>query len=184
MEPTFTKQDASLVSVNEFLKLQNESDQLYEFDRGQVLPIESMKNTERYMVSNLLRKWQKTKFYKEGAELIPETDCWLSDDQMRRPDLAYFTRIQIEASAKGENPVPAFVIEIISKNDEINQVELKTKEYLEAGVQLVWHVFPALTMVRVFKNIRTSHSFFEEDVLDAAPVLPTFKLEVGDIFKL
>ncbi len=184
MESAYINHDTSFISVGEFLRLQKESDQTYEYDKGQIMPIASMKNTERYVVSNLQRKFQKTKAFEEGAELIPETDCWLSDEQMRRPDLAYFTRDQIEASAKGEDPIPAFVIEIISKNDEINQVELKTKEYLEAGVQLVWYVFPALKMLRVFKNIRTSHSFFEEDALDAAPVLPTFELKVEDIFKL
>lgn len=184
MESTYLKNDTSYLSVDAFLKLQGEREQSYEYDKGQLVPVTSMKNTERYLVINLQRKWQNTKVYKEGAELIPETDCWLSEDQMRRPDLAYFTHAQIEESAKGEHPIPAFVIEIISKNDEINQVELKTKEYLEAGVKLVWHVFPALKMVRVFKNIRTSHSFFEDDILDASPILPAFKIKVGDIFKL
>lgn len=171
------------LSVQEFFVLQTQSEAIFEYDKGEVIPIESMKNQERILVANILRKFQQTKAYQNFGELLPETDCWLTENQMRRPDIAFFTKEQIKESSENKNPIPDFVIEIISENDTINQVENKTKEYFEAGVKLVWQIFPNFEMVRVFTSRKKCYTFFDNDEFDAAPVIEDLRMKVADIFK-
>ena len=48
-----------------------------------------------------------------------------------------------EASmAHGEFPIPNFVIEIVSKNDVLTRENRKMKNYRDAGVKVVWQIFP------------------------------------------
>ncbi len=182
LEKSKTKKAPKKLSVKDFLLLQQETEEVFEYENGVLIPTTSMKNRERIIVSNILRAFAQTKAYKELAELLPETDCWLTETQMRRLDIAFFTRAQIKAAAEGENPVPVFVIEIISINDSINHVEGKVKEYFEAGISLVWHIFPDLQMVRISKNPKEAHHYFEKDAFDASPVIKDLKMNVEELF--
>jgi Uma2 family endonuclease len=105
------------LSIQDFLTLQGQSEEVFEYDNGALTTIGAMKNQERIIVSNIFRKFQQTKAYTALGELLPETDCWLTPAQMRRPDISFFTRAQIKESAEGKNPIPAFVIELISEYD-------------------------------------------------------------------
>lgn len=51
--------------------------------------------------------------------------------------VAYFTDEQISQTARGENQVPQFVIEVISKNDKIQKTQRKVQDYHRAGVQVI-----------------------------------------------
>lgn len=178
------KKNQKKLAIQDFLTLQGQSEQVFEYHNGELVTISAMKNQERIIVDNILRKFNQTNSYlKEGNSFLPETDCWLTPKQMRRPDISFFTRAQIEESAEGKNPIPAFVIEIISEYDNMNYVEGKTKEYFEAGVRLVWHIFPDLLMVRVFKNLKEARTFFDNDELTASPVIDDLILSVEEVFK-
>jgi hypothetical protein len=50
--------------------------------------------------------------------LIAEQDVLLMGIQMRRPDLANFSGEQIANSDENEEPIPSFVIEVISPTDD------------------------------------------------------------------
>ena len=80
------------------------------------------------------------------------------------------------------SPVPAFAVEIISPSDKADKIETKVIEYLNAGVQVIWHVFPALRMVRVFTSVKNSISHFETDTFDAAPAVPDLTMTVNELF--
>lgn len=83
----------------------------------------SMRNTERNIADNILFAFEQTPFRKQRHALLPETDCLLPNGQVRRPDISYFTYEQIQSSARGEQPVPPFAIELISKNDRVGKVD-------------------------------------------------------------
>ena len=96
--------------------------------------------------------------------------------------MALFTDAQIKESTAGGNPVPAFVVEVISEHDRANKIERKVGEYFRAGVQVLWHVYPELLMVRVLLSPRNMVSLFETDVISAAPVLPDLQMTVDELF--
>lgn len=166
----------------QFLAWEPEDGFLYEFDNGYAEPTTGMKKSERPLIRAIQKAFQKTAAFAENAMLFEETEVWVSEEQMRIPDVAFFTDAQIRASGEAAEPIPAFVVELISPNDRADNIEEKVLEYFAAGVQVVWHVFPVLRMVRVFTSAKTATTFFEEESFNAAPALPDLHLTVAELF--
>ncbi|QDK77066.1 Uma2 family endonuclease [Spirosoma sp. KCTC 42546] len=190
MESTLLKtsgQDAVIgipMSKQQFLNWNPDDGFLYEFENGLAIPTDGMKKAERYLVVNIQDKFAQLKAYHEGGRLLAETDCWLTDNQMRRPDLAFFSKEAIRVVDDSSEPIPPFVIEIISPSDTVQHVEQKIIEYFEAGVQVIWHIHPELRMVRVFTSLRRNITCFENDAFDASPAIPDLELTVEELFTL
>lgn len=120
----------------------------------------------------------------EIGNLIAEPDVMLTGIQMRRPDIAYFTREQIRLGrVNKEDVIPEFVIEVISTNDQILQVRKKLNEYFKNGVKVVWLVYPNEQEVEVFTSYKQVKICTGDDICSASPVLPDFEISVSDIFK-
>lgn len=101
----------------------------------------------------------------------------------RIPDVAYYSLPQTVKMAAGENQTPEFVIEVISKTDNINRVNKKMRNYREAKVAVVWHIFPELEEVHVYNGLNMT-TLSGDNICSAAPTLPDFKISVNDIFKI
>lgn len=169
------------LSKDEFLALQKQSEKVWEYDNGEITEINRMKSTELLVISKLNRKFIQTQAFKDLGELFQEVDCWLTETQMRRPDLAFFTREQILQSAEKKHPIPAFVIEIISENDNVNYTENKVLEYQHAGVQVIWHIYPELKLVKVIRG-KEARYYEGEEIFDASPIVPDFQISVAELF--
>ncbi len=171
------------MTKEQFLNWSPDTGLLFEFENGFAEPTTGMKKEERYLVINIQDRFSQTNAYKLGSRLLPETDCWLTANQMRRPDVALFTKAQIRLSVQGDQePIPAFVIEIISPTDVTDHVEKKVLEYFRAGVEVIWHIHPALNMVRVISSPKVANTFFDNDLFSAAPILPDLQLTVAELF--
>ncbi len=166
----------------QFLAWNPDDDFLYEYRDGFVEPVSGFQRGERFLVYNLLKKFEETATSKAEGRLFGKTECWLNDTLMRIPSLAFFTHQQQHDSANEQDPVPMFVIEIISPTDRADKIEQKVLEYFAAGVRVVWHVFPAMRMVRVFTSVKTATTYFEDDPFSAAPAVPDLSLTVGELF--
>ena len=102
------------------------------------------------------------------------------------PDVA-FTRID-RLPPPGERTgvlelVPDLVIEVASPSDSANRISEKVREYLDAGVRLVWVFYPKRRMAQVFTPDRNSRLLYEDDILDGGDVLPGFEMRIGDVFE-
>lgn len=102
--------------------------------------------------------------------------------QMRRPDIAYFTKEQIQQGRRGEDVIPAFVVEVLSETDQAYRIEEKIVEYFKAGVQVVWNIIPEQEVVYVYTSRKHVTICLEDDVCFATPVLPGFTITVNDVF--
>lgn len=78
--------------------------------------------------------------------------------------------------------VPELAVEVVSPNDLAEDLQRKVKEYLDAGVQLVWLVYPQLAWVVAFASLQGVRGYGLSDTLDAEPVLPGFRLALRDLF--
>ncbi|MCS7077535.1 MAG: Uma2 family endonuclease [Bacteroidia bacterium] len=171
----------AIISKEEFLDMQSQSEKVWEYDKGEIVEINRMKSRELFVISKLNRKFIQTQAFKELGELFQEVDCWLTETQMRRPDLAFFTKEQILQSAQGKHPIPAFVIEIISENDNVNYTENKVLEYQHAGVQVIWHIYPELKLAKVIRG-KEARYYEENETFDASPVVPDFQISIAELF--
>ncbi len=116
----------------------------------------------------------------ETGNIIAEGDTFFAGVH-RRPDLAYYTAAQIEAGKKGEKITPAFVVEIVSNNDQINNVNEKMKDYRAAGVKVIWLIFPKLQEVHVYHG-KTSQICTDGDICSAEAVIEGFRMKAKDVF--
>ena len=141
-----------------------------------------MKNTERGIVQRIQRAFVKTKAYAQHGELFAETHVPVTETRIRIPDLCFFTSDQIEASEQGEFPVPVWAIEIISPNKTGFKIERKALEYMKAGVQVLWQIYPNLRMVHVRTSANNTQLYFEDDTCTTAPALPDMEIVVDQLF--
>ena len=170
-------------TLDEFLSWEPVDGFKYEWNDGEIIKFEKMKKKHLYLIRHLTRLFATTNAYKVGGELITEQDVMLTPSQMRRPDLAYFSDDQINNSLISDaEPIPAFAVEIISPTDDAEDVETKLAEYIKAGVQVVWHIYPGNQVVYVYTARQTVTRCLEDDVCSVAPVLPDFTISVNALF--
>jgi Uma2 family endonuclease len=156
----------------------------YEWDNGNILKLSKMITPEQfYIVKNLTRFFQKTKAFQNGDELMPEVKSSTIEEQVRVPDIGYFTQKQQFSMQNGEAVTPAFAIEIISPTDYFSRVDLKLEEYFKAGVKVLWHIIPETEKIYVFTAADEVKICKNEVLCSAESVIEGFSLSVNDIFK-
>lgn len=105
-------------------------------------------------------------------------------DTVREPDVAYYAADRI---GPGREPryseiVPDLVVEIVSPNDDQDNVFNKARMWLSFGVRLVWVVQPEARSVEVHRSGTTVAVVGEDGQLDGLDVLPGFTCPVASIF--
>jgi Uma2 family endonuclease len=116
------------------------------------------------------------------GELTVETDTFLSETIHRKPDIAYFSVAQILAAANGDYQIPGFVIEVISPSDTANRIHRKVREYFDAGVQVLWQIFPELEEVHIHTNATSNFIARGPAPCSAEAVIPGFVLSAEAVF--
>jgi Uma2 family endonuclease len=72
------------------------------------------------------------------------------DDQSRFPDVAFVKKERMPKDRRRFPPIaPDLAVEIISPDDNLDDVWDKVDEYLEQGTQIVWVVIPKKSEVLV-----------------------------------
>lgn len=155
----------------------------YEWVNGEILKTEKMITAENlHIVRNLNRRFHQTEAFRQGGELICETEAQLSPTELRIPDIAFYTENQIESGANGNKPVTPFAIELISANDNYNKSLQKVRAYFQAGVQVVWHIFPELRSVHVFASPVEVTICEGDTICSAAPAVPDLQMTANEVF--
>jgi Uma2 family endonuclease len=106
-------------------------------------------------------------------------------DTVRAPDAAFILaeRIPPEGLPKGFwNVVPDLVVEVVSPYDSASEVQVKIREWLEAGARLLWIIYPSRKVVNVIRSLADREELGIGDVLDGGDVLPGFTCRVARLF--
>lgn len=112
----------------------------------------------------------------------------LPRDRNRRPDIAFVSYLRWAKDRqkdKNENAwkvVPNLGVEIVSPTDDAAELLDKIAEYFEAGMELVWVVYPHQSMIYVYETLTEVRGLTRSDVLDGGKVLPGFRLPLQDLF--
>jgi Uma2 family endonuclease len=177
---------AKHVSWEQFQKryLNREDGFKYEWVNGVVIKTKRTMDQSQYLIlRNLRRIFTQLLMEKKvtgGFEV--EIETFFLKGNFRRPDISYFTEEQENKMANGElQQIPQFVIEVISNNDQMNNVEDKMLDYQAAGVQVVWQIFPKQQVIHVYLGDEMTRYKVGQEV-SAAPVLPDFRMGVEEVF--
>jgi len=119
--------------------------------------------------------------------VITETDFKLVGEVVRRPDIAFILADRLEGVDPHRSPLPVapdLVIEIVSTNDRADDLLLKVSQYLQAGAQAVWLMYPNTRLAyryvpgKLAPEVRTAAG---GDKFEEPELLPGFSLPLDQI---
>lgn len=138
-------------------------------------------------LAHLLHNWRDRQPEPRGDVLDGEAAFRIR----RNPDTTVgidVTYISAElAAATPENArwvdgVPVLAVEILSPSDTQQRITDKLREYLDAGVPLVWVIEPVFRTVTVYRPDREPELFNATQELSGEPRLPGFRVPVAEVF--
>jgi len=106
-------------------------------------------------------------------------------ERVRAPDVAY---ISSQRLTDGKLPpgfihqAPDLAVEVLSPSETSDQMQQKLRDYLEAGVRLIWVVAPESKSVTAYWCDGSARFLRETDSLDGGDVLPGLAILLKDIF--
>jgi Uma2 family endonuclease len=105
---------------------------------------------------------------------------------VRAADLVYVSHKRLEGLPSTEgylNVPPDLVVEVISPGNTAEEMEVKTQEWFDFGVRMVWLVYPKTKRVHVYTTPDRSIVLNAEDTVDGGEVLPGFSVKVSAFFE-
>lgn len=106
-------------------------------------------------------------------------------DTVRAPDAAFIRKDRIPAGGIPKSfweIAPDLVAEVVSPFDTAAEIQSKVREWLEAGVRLVWVVYPDSRTVNVIRSPTERVTLSVDDLLEAGDVVPGFSCRVAELF--
>jgi len=99
------------------------------------------------------------------------------------PDVAYISREKLGKRPPRQSLVPPdFAIEVKLPSDRKKNMRDKAMLYLNAGVRLVWLVFPDNRLVEIYTQEDRDGTPVYQGVLDCGDVIPGFSITFDEIF--
>ena len=111
----------------------------------------------------------------------------ISPGLVRIPDLSFVSRDRVPNRMVPDEPIlglaPDLAVEVISPGNSKGEMARKLQEYFDAGVRLVWYVYPRPRTVHVFTAPGRPRIVREGQSLDGGAVLPGFVLPLAELFE-
>ena len=106
-------------------------------------------------------------------------------DTVRGPDLAVLRRDRLSSLRRSGflDGAPELAIEIVSPSNRAAEIQAKVAEYLEAGAELVWVVYPTRRTVVVHEPDGPPSVLREGDALTGGGLIPELSVPVGELFE-
>jgi Uma2 family endonuclease len=181
---------ATIVTPEDLLQMGDEG-KGYELVNGDLKELDVSARSSRVggQVYRQLENYSRTQT--PGWAFPPETGfrCFADDPgKVRKPDTSFIAIDRLSPQEYEEEGflevVPDLVAEVISPNDNAEDLEIKIKEWITAGVKVLWEIYPATSVVRAHQPGNTITLFRATDTLTAPDLLPGFACPVADLFRL
>lgn len=176
----------TILTLEQFLQLP-EDDLFHELDEGELLtmsPTKRRRGEVQWKLSALLAKYLENN---PVCSAYPaETGFLLDRDPpiVRSPDIALVRagRPHLGEADEFIQGAPDLAIEVISPSDAASSLLRKVKQYLRAGCQAVWVVYPEEQEVHVHQS-RGVRVLQRDQSLEAPELLPGFSVAVRTLFE-
>jgi Uma2 family endonuclease len=107
-------------------------------------------------------------------------------DTVRGPDVYYVRAERIPSTGVPDafwDIPPDLAVEVVSPDDSATEVREKVREYLDAGVPMVWVMYPRSREVIVHTSDGLARAYGPDDVLEGLDLLPGFRCRVAELFE-
>jgi len=172
------------LSFAEYTQLPEKEGIGYELDEGELLmePSPALRhNLVRQRIAMRLMEFVEEH---ELGLVVEEMDFRLGQDTVRNPDVALIDAEHSRELDLDRSPVegaPFLAVEVVSPHNRAEDMARKVHQYLEAGCQTVWVVYPSLRMAEVHSR-GSVRQVREPEKLDAGTLLPDFSFSLSYIF--
>ena len=115
-----------------------------------------------------------------GLTIWPE-----QPNRVRKPDLMFVRRGRVPDGRVSQGwitVVPDLVVEVVSPRDLVEDLERKLTEYRDAGIPLIWVIYPATHSAHVLALGQPRIEIRSDDSLDGGDALPGFTCKLSDLF--
>lgn len=103
-------------------------------------------------------------------------------DTVRAPDIGFIAASRRVKTKRFYRFAPDLAVEVVSPGDTVAEIEQKALDYLQAGTQTVWVVYPDLRVVAVYRPGEAVSVLRGAEKIDGGKVLPGFAITVDDVF--
>ncbi len=181
------------MTVEQFEQFPGEEGWMYELHEGRVIAVPGPGSVHADIQGNLFSTLGAY-ISANGLGRLRGTGCYNlpvpnTTEELLCPDLSYVSPSNTASMPmRGSYPVgaPEMAIEIASPGDTRPQVKKKVGIYLQAGVQVVWVVWPRAGSIDVWLPSLLSapvSTFGSSDVITGVPIFPSFQCPVQDILR-
>jgi len=170
------------------LALANRDLQLERTATGELIvmpPTGSETGNKNFDISGQIWLWNRQT--KLGVAFDSSSGFHLPNGADRSPDAAWIRRERWDALTKEQQetfaPIcPDFVLELRSKNDKMEPLRAKMREYLENGASLGWLIDRKNKKVEIYRQNRDVEVLDHPLSLSGEDVLPGFVLDLTEVW--
>jgi len=168
------------MTLEEFARLPRDGAR-HEMSAGELLTLPVPKSLHSRIVSVVLDALP-------AVDAFPGAGYILSSDPLtiRQPDVSVISRERIRAADPDSyfEGAPELAIEVVSPSDFAEDLDIKTKQYFQAGAQQVWILYPKTQTVHVFSRGAATVVLNQDQTLEGGDVLPGFTVPVASLFAI
>ncbi|MEO1259537.1 MAG: Uma2 family endonuclease [Bacteroidota bacterium] len=152
----------------------------YEWNNGIVEKSKDMSQYVNGVFVRILQTFAHTEAYRSGGGIISQVRMSLPPNQVRQPEIAFYTKEMIMKESKESRA--SWVAEIVAAPDHNERVAGRVAEYFNGGAQSVWIILPESKQVEVFTAPaqKTTHS--GPSVCSAAPAIDGLEIPAEQLF--
>ncbi len=176
----------TLLTAEEFYLFCCENDGWYELVDGEVVELAPLNDEHGEIASNVDTAFNIYSRLRGIGRARVETGYTLRSgpDVVRLPDVSFVLQPRVEGRGQGfPSGAPDIAVEVVSPSDAAADVARKVAEYLAAGSQRVWVVYPSVRQVFIHRADGSVHSYGGDNVITDEELLPGFSLPLSEIFE-
>ena len=138
-----------------------------------------------HMMAALWNYGEKKKFGRSYGEMLIRMPSPIDRD--RRPDVIFVSYARWSKGKKlptdrSWEVTPDLCVEVVSPTDHADDVREKIDEYFDAGIPMVWVVYPQRELVDVYESPAVCRTVRRNESLEGGTVLPGFRLALSELF--
>lgn len=182
----------TLLTADEFYDFCCKNDGRYELVRGEVIELSPANDQHGEISVNIGTVFNIYSRRRGMGRTRVDTGYRLEQDPdtVRGPDVSFVLLPRgpgVTLTGRFVPNAPDIAVEVVSSSNTTTEVECKVREYLAAGSQRVWVVYPATS--RAVRRVVIHHpdgatiSYTGDDVITDEGLLPGFSLPLAEIFE-
>lgn len=131
--------------------------------------------------------WYWNRQTKLGIVFDSSTGFTLPNNAKRSPDVSWIKKsrwdeLTTKQKRKFAPLAPDFLIELLSPNDRLSDVQSKMTEYQACGVKLGWLIYPDEKRVEIYRVGKKTEVLLEPKNLSGEDVMPRLTVDLQEVF--